>query len=98
MPIPQGLNIRNLGQLAGAITARLNNAYQPPPNTIEGVDSRNWPSALQPVAPIGPKGAEPLAIQYMMGQNLAYTPRADAAYSAYMLKALSVYPLARICI
>jgi len=34
----------------------------------------------------------------MMGQNLAYTPRADATYSAYMLKSLAVYPLARICI
>lgn len=93
-----GLVIRQLGQLAGAITARLNSAYAPPPNNIDGVNTSSWPSPLQPIAPIGPKGSEPLAIQYMMGQNLSYTPRGDSAFSAYMLKSLSEYPLARICI
>ena len=36
-------------------------------NNIEGVNTSNWPSALQPIRPIGNKGAEPLIINYQMG-------------------------------
>jgi len=38
-----------------------------PQNNIEGVNTSNWPSALQPIRPIGNKGAEPLIINYQMG-------------------------------
>lgn len=93
-----GLTIRNLGPIAQAMTRLQNSLYQAPKNQITGVDATNWPSALQPVAPIAPKGSEPLAFPFYMGQNLTYTPRPDAEYAAIDLKRLAQYPLARICI
>lgn len=96
--MPNGSPIRLLGQLAAGLGRLQQNLYQAPPDTIQGVNSQNWPSALQPVQPIAPKGSGPLAFQYWMGQNLIYTPRPDAEYSSKDLKALASYPLARICI
>jgi hypothetical protein len=67
-------------------------------NAIGVVNADQWPSPLQPVAPMGVPGTEPKAFQYYEGQNLQWTPRFDAEYSAADLKALATYPLVRICI
>lgn len=72
--------------------------YSKPPDTIRGIDNADWYSPLQPVRPMGPEGSEPKGFQFWAGQNLLWTPRADAAYSAADLKMLATYPLARICI
>ena len=93
-----GLTIRNLGPIAQAMSRLQQNLYQKPKNQIRGIDPINFPSAMQPVAPIAPKGSEPLAFPFYMGQNLTYTPRPDATYDATDLKNLATYPLARICI
>jgi hypothetical protein len=93
-----GITIRNMGPLASAMTRLQQRLYQAPKNQITNVDPNNWPSAMQPVTPIAPKGSEPLAFPFYMGQNLTYTPRPDAEYAAIDLKRLANYPLARICI
>src|SRR5580698_10572636 len=93
-----GITIRNMGAIATALTRMQQSLYRAPKDQIRGVDPNNWPSALQPVKPIAPKGSEPLAFPFYMGQNLTYTPRPDATYSAVDLRNLSLYPLARICI
>lgn len=93
-----GLAIKPMGAIAGAIAWLQQSGYQAPKDGIPSVNPANWPSALEPVRPLGPAGSEPLKIPYQLGQNLVYTPRADAQYSAAMLRALSQYPLARICI
>jgi Phage portal protein len=90
--------IRHLGPLAQALGRLQSNLYRAPEHNIAGVDERNWPSALQPVAPIAPKGSAPLGFNFWTGQNLIYTPRSDAEYKAPDLKRLASYPLARICI
>lgn len=89
------LQIRNLGGLAQAITNRL---YQAPPNTIGNVNPNNFPTVAQPVTPMAPAGSNPLVNHFTYGQNLNYTPRPDAIYTAADLKTLSMYPLSRICI
>ena len=58
----------------------------------------SWDSPYQPVAPLGPAGRGAAPIPAWSGQNLIFTPRSDAEYSAADLKALASYPLARICI
>lgn len=94
-----GVKIRNLGPVMGAMQWLANNAgYQPPKDTIASIDPVHWPSALQPVRPLGPAGSEPLVIPYQLGSNINYTPRADANFTAAQLRALAQYPLARICI
>lgn len=55
-------------------------------------------SPLQPVQPLAPPGTEPRQFQTWAGQNMIFTPRSDAEFSAADLKALATYPLARICI
>jgi hypothetical protein len=72
--------------------------YQRPAETIQNIDPQSWGSPLQPVQPWGPPKAEPRAFQTWEGQNLIFTPRSDAEYSAADLKALASYPLARICV
>lgn len=72
--------------------------YEIPQLVLPDISQLNWPSASQPVPPIGPPGSEPLAISYWYGQNLNMTPRSDALYSASQLQALSKYFLARVCI
>jgi hypothetical protein len=78
----------------------LQSLYQRPPERIRGIDLDSWYSPLQPVQPFAPAGSgiEPRAFQMWAGQNLIWTPRADAEYSAADLKVLATYPLARICI
>jgi 2'-5' RNA ligase len=102
MRLIQAPIVRNIAPLANAVAngARrmANGLFRPPPSTIAGVDSRNWPSALQPIQPMGPPGSQPLGMNFFYGQNLVYTPRPDAEYTAAQLKTLSQYPLARICI
>lgn len=89
--------IRPLTQLASLFSDK-KPAFEAPAGYIEGVDAAKWPSPLQPVAPMGPAGTEPKAFQFYEGQNLQWTPRFDAEYSAADLKALATYPLVRICI
>jgi hypothetical protein len=72
--------------------------FQPPRDEIKDMPVGGWGSPLQPVKPMGPAGAEPRAYQFWPGQNLIFTPRPDAEYTAADLKALSTYPLARMCI
>ena len=86
--------IRPLGPIASSITS----LFQPPRNTIRGVETTDWFGPLQPVAPIAPAGTQPRGFQYNAGQNLVYTPRADQAYSAADLRGLASYPLAQMCI
>src|ERR1700723_3482877 len=90
--------IKLLGALAANISRAQQALYNPPSTTIAGIDPGQWPSPLQPIAPIAPVGAQPLGWPFQMGANLTYTPRADAEYSAADLRIISRYPLARICI
>lgn len=90
--------MRSLGGVAQALTSFQNRLYTPPKNTIAGVNASNWPDPLDPVSPIGPKGSEPLGWPFWEGQNLTYTPRPDAEYTAHQLRELAMYPLARILI
>lgn len=66
--------------------------------TVVGASTQTWPSALQPVQPIAPKGSKPLAFSYWQGVNQSITPRLDAPLSFAELRDLAGYPLARICI
>ena len=98
MPNTDGLTIRPLGQLVQALTRYSQNLYQSPKDTIRGVEPDTWYSPLQPVTPMGPPGVEPRAFQYYAGQNLLWTPRADAEMSAADLKQIATYPVARMAI
>lgn len=90
-----GVRIRQLGQLVQGLSQSL---YQPPGNTIPNVSPANWPSASQPVHPLGNPGSQPLGMPIQFGQNQTYTPRPDAEYTFDDLRRMSCYPLARICI
>lgn len=96
--MPNSAQIKPLGSLAQAIGRLGQRLYQPPSNSISNISQTAWPNPLQPVAPIGPKGSEPLGWGFWQGQNLTYTPRAELQYTAAQLRALSLYPLARACI
>lgn len=86
--------------LAGFVQAlsRLGELYQAPKDTIRGITPDAWMSPLQPIRPLGPPGTEPRGFQYYAGQNLIWTPRADAVFTAAQLKQLATYPLARVCV
>lgn len=90
--------MRPLGGLARAFAAVQSRLYQAPPVTIAGVSEQNWPSALQPVQPVGPPGSQPLLWSFYQGINQYITPRPDAELSFQDLRGLATYPLARICI
>lgn len=90
--------IRELGPFVSALDRLRQNLYQAPGDTIRDVDPSNWPSALQPISPIAPRGSEPLGINLWMGQNLNYTPRMDAEYTAAQLKSLAMYDMVRVII
>ena len=97
--MPQAnLVIRQLGPLVQAFSRVKEAMYVPPRSTIEGLNETLWPNPLQPVQPIGPPGAEPLSIPFHYGQNLLFTPRADAEYTAEELRRYSQYLMARVCI
>lgn len=90
-----GLVIRPVAQLINVMNQGL---YKPPNDEIRGIDLSLWPSPLQPIKPMGPEGSEPKAFQFFEGQNLLYTPRPDAFYTAAQLKQLATFPLASMCI
>jgi hypothetical protein len=89
-----GLVIKPVTQLVES----LRSLYQRPPDKIRGLKDDSWYSPLQPVQPLGPPGTEPRGFQTWAGQNLIFTPRADAEFTAADLKTMATYPLARICI
>lgn len=90
--------VRPMGPLVAALSRYSQQLFQPPRDTIRGIEPDTWYSPLQPVKPIAPEGVEPRGFQYWAGQNLLWTPRADAELSAADLKQLAAYPLARIAI
>lgn len=94
----QTLAVRPLGAMVQALQGYADAAFKPPSNTIRGIDADSWYSPLQPMQPFAPEGTEPRGFQYWAGQNLLWTPRPDAEYSASYLKYLATYPLARIAI
>lgn len=94
-----GPQMKPLGGLARAFASLRTKLYTPPTALIAGVDStQNWPSALQPVQPVGPAGSQPLAFSFWQGLNQNITPRPDSPLTFQDLRSLSMYPLARICI
>ena len=96
--------MRPLRPLLNAIDAAQNAARRPgslytaPSSVIAGLDDSLWPNPMQPITPMGPPRAEPLAWPFDWGRNIIFTPREDSEYSAHELRQLSMYPLARICI
>ena len=78
--MPQPLTIRPLGEMVTALARYGQRLYQPGSEAIRGITPDTWYSPLQPVKPIGPAGVEPRGFQYWAGQNLMWTPRADAEY------------------
>lgn len=92
------LIIRQLGPVVNALSQLRQAIYRPPQTRIAGLDETLWPNPLQPVTPMGPPRAEPLGFPFNWGQNLVFTPRSDAEYSAEDLRRFAKYPLARICI
>ena len=90
--------IREVGPLVNALSRFREALYQAPNSTITGIDPANWPSALQPITPIAPRGSEPLGMNLWMGQNLNYTPRPDAEFTAAELKSLATYDMVRVII
>jgi len=89
---------RQLAPITNAAAKLKSSLYSPPQETIDTIVDGLWPNPLQPITPIRPPGAEPLSWPFNWGQNIMYTPRQDAEYSAEELRRLSKYPLARICI
>lgn len=87
-----------LGGLARAFAAMRGRLYTPPDNLIAGVSPQAWPSALQPIQGVAPKGSQPLTWSYWNGINQEITPRSDTALTFADLRNLATYPLARICI
>jgi len=94
----QNIVIKPIGNLVAALQQYGQDLYKPPPDTIRGIEPGKWPSPYQPIKPIAPDGTQPLAFQFWESQNLTWTPRPDAEYTAQDLKAFATYPLARICI
>lgn len=96
-----GNRILNLGTMARMLTDRAQQALYPSSSqtpSIASIPADAWPNPLQPVKPFGPPGAKPLGFPFFEGQNLNFTGRPDAEYTASELRSLSTYPLARICI
>lgn len=90
--------IRQLGPVVEAFNRARNAIASPQKPAIAGLDRDLWPNPLQPVTPMGPSTGQPMGWQMPWGQNLVFTPRNDAEYSAAYLRRLATYPLARICI
>jgi hypothetical protein len=91
--------VRSLSGIAAMLTQAGARLYDRPPDTIAGVDpSRNFPSAAQPMRPMGNENSSPLGVPYFHGWNQTITPRADAFYTAAALRKLSSYTLSRSCI
>src|ERR1035438_3638863 len=95
MPSNNPIALSGVARMFAAMRGKL---YSAPQVKIEGVDPANWPSALQPVQPVGPAGSKPLKWSFWQGVNQNITPRPDAALTFENLRNLATYPLARICI
>ena len=88
-----------LGAIARAFNAMRGVTYRPPSNQIAGLNTSGWPTALEPVQPVGPKGSQPLAFSYYFGINQQITPRFDdILYRRRLSASLPPIALARICI
>jgi hypothetical protein len=90
--------MKPLAGLARAFAALQGRLYDPPSQTIAGVKPENFPTANQPVNPVGPKGSQPLAWSFWQGINQNITPRPDATLTFQDLRELATYPLARLLI
>lgn len=93
-----GPQMKPLAGLARAFAALQGRLYKPPVQTIAGVSPENFPTANQPVQPVGPKGSQPLNWGFWQGVNQNITPRPDAMLSFADLRDLATYPLARLLI
>jgi hypothetical protein len=90
--------MKPLAGLARAFSALQGRLYTPQSQAIAGVNPANFPTANQPVTPIGPEGTKPLAWSFWQGINQNITPRPDAQLSFQDLRQLATYPLARLLI
>ena len=79
-------------QLTGL--SRLVNRQKP----FSNGDASNYFGPGLEVAPIMPRGTEARGWQYWINQNMAFTPRPDAEFTAQALRDLARYPLARTAI
>jgi hypothetical protein len=72
--------------------------FAAPQSYIDTIVDGMWPNPLQPVTPMAPPGAGVISWPIQWGQNVNYTPRNDAEYSAASLRQLSKYIVSRVCI
>lgn len=56
---------------------------------IRGVSGADWFGPLQPLPPLAPPGTQPRRLDYPVGANLDFTPRADEAIGFRELRALA---------
>lgn len=69
-----------------------------PQTAMSNGDMSNYFGPGISVAPIAPPGTEARGWQYWVNQNMVFTPRPDAEFTAQQLRSLSLYPLHRIAI
>lgn len=93
-----GNGIKPISGIANIIARASQQLYAAPSNNIAGIQQNGWYSPMQPVAPVAPAGTEPKGFQFWAGQNLNYTPRPDAEFTAADLKTFAAYDLVRVII
>lgn len=79
----------DLATRAQNLAAREGLSPIPNPPGISVVSTTDWFGPLQPLRPAAPQGTEPRRMEYLLGQNLVFTPRANEAISYETLRALA---------